>query len=116
MPELTAIPEGTYKVEITWSAKFSQLMPILLNVPNFTGIRIHWGNTAEDTAGCLLVGLERQQDRILRSREAYAKIYSIIARSGGATIQIENRVNKAKGAGALFAALFAVSITAKLWE
>ena len=48
----SAIPEGRYAVVISYSPKFKQWLPILLGVPNFSGIRIHAGNTAKDTEGC----------------------------------------------------------------
>ena len=49
----SAIPEGRYAVVISWSPKIKQWLPILLGVPKFEGIRIHAGNTAEDTEGCI---------------------------------------------------------------
>lgn len=52
----TAIPAGEYKVVIDYSHKFKKDMVHVLDVPFFTGIRIHSGNDADDTLGCVLVG------------------------------------------------------------
>lgn len=71
----TAIPKGTYKVIINESNRFKRLMPLLLNVPNFEGVRIHAGNTNHDTEGCILVGQTRNKNYIGQSRKAYEKLF-----------------------------------------
>lgn len=70
----TAIPEGTYEVIIDYSNRFKKDMPHVLNVPGFEGIRIHPGNTAENTEGCLLVGMSKSNDFIGGSKAAFEKI------------------------------------------
>ena len=74
----TAIPAGTYQVVITWSNRFKRNLPLVKNVPGFDGIRIHPGNTAVDTKGCLLPGTEAQEDIVLNSRVAFAMLFSKI--------------------------------------
>lgn len=71
VPKRTAIPSGTYEVIITHSLRFRRPLPLLLDVPMYAGIRIHPGNDELDTDGCLLPGLERGIDRVLRSRDAF---------------------------------------------
>ena len=75
IPGATAIPEGTYRLALTPSARFKALMPQLLDVPGFEGIRIHTGNTFADTEGCLLVGLETDGQDVTRSRPAFSFLF-----------------------------------------
>lgn len=63
-----AIPEGRYAVVISYSPKMREWLPILLGVPMFSGIRIHAGNTAKDTQGCILVGQNQKRGMVLNSR------------------------------------------------
>ena len=66
----TAIPLGRYRMRMTYSARFQRVLPELFDVPEFSYVRIHAGNTIEDSEGCILVGAARGDRRILRSREA----------------------------------------------
>lgn len=90
----TAIPAGEYGVIVTRSARFGVDMPLLLNVPNFEGIRIHTGNTAADTHGCLLVGQHTNPTGVSSSRLAYAelfpKIQAALDRDEAVSIKIED--------------------------
>lgn len=52
----TAIPEGTYEIVMTFSPKFNKIMPLLVNVPGYSGIRMHSGRKPEHTEGCILTG------------------------------------------------------------
>lgn len=73
----TAIPTGRYQVIIDMSTRFKKLMPHILDVPGFAGIRIHSGNTDADTDGCILLGTRDKSnpDFVSNSRDAFAKFY-----------------------------------------
>lgn len=77
----TAIPSGEYEVVLDESPKFKRKMPHVLNVPNFEGIRIHWGNGAQDTFGCILVGNDVRRERLLDSRKAFNALYAKLEQS-----------------------------------
>jgi len=70
----TAIPRGRYKVTESFSNHFQKTLPEVLNVPQYAGVRIHSGNTATDTEGCILVGTQEGNDIILHSRDAFEKL------------------------------------------
>lgn len=87
----TAIPYGEYKVVYNWSPKFGRNLPRLLNVPAFEGILIHPGNTADDSAGCILVGRNTEVGRLTESRYTSDKLNVLIedAQRRGESITIE---------------------------
>lgn len=70
----TAIPAGKYKVILSYSPKFKRVLPLLLNVPHFEGIRIHSGNIPEHTEGCILVGVNSEKGKVLRSKETERRL------------------------------------------
>lgn len=79
----TAIPTGTYKVVLSvsnkfktraWAKKYGGLVPELLNVKGFEGVRIHPGNSAEDTLGCILVGENKVKGGLINSTKWYYEL------------------------------------------
>lgn len=64
VPRKTAIPAGIYRLTATMSTRFSRLMPLVENVPQFSGVRIHGGNTHRDTEGCPLLGTVRTEEGV----------------------------------------------------
>lgn len=79
----TAIPKGTYKVAITFSNRFQIKLPQLLDVPGFSGVRIHTGNSSKDTEGCILVGSvwDGKSDWIGGSKTAFSPLLAMIEES-----------------------------------
>lgn len=97
----TAIPKGTYKVYMnvvspkfkdrSWAKPYGGKLPRLLNVPNYEGVLIHVGNTAEDTSGCLLVGISDSEGRVSNSQATFKKLmdeYLVPAHERGEEITI----------------------------
>lgn len=72
----TAIPAGRYKLVIDQSVHFdNKFLPHILDVPNFSGIRIHAGSRPEDTEGCILLGQTRTTNFVGRSQLAMAAFF-----------------------------------------
>jgi hypothetical protein len=86
----TAIPKGVYDVRITFSNRFQSKLPLLNNVPGFTGVRIHSGNSSKDTEGCLLLGMtwDGQSDWVGSSKTAMSLVMPLIEKATGCTIEI----------------------------
>ncbi len=77
------IPEGWYRVDVTYSPKFKRMMPILRQVPGFEGIRIHAGMNVHNTTGCICVGERWKEkkltDLLAKTQERNEQIYIAIA-------------------------------------
>jgi len=74
----TAIPRGRYFLIIDESTRFKRLMPHILDVPHFTGVRMHKGMTAEDTEGCPVLGAHRGEDKIWECQAVYDEFFGIL--------------------------------------
>ena len=88
IPNETAIPAGTYKVEVTYSPRFKRNLPLLIDVPNYTGIRIHNGSNKDHTSGCILVGFNTSKGILSDSRKTSDKLTNLL-KSLSEPIEIE---------------------------
>lgn len=82
----TAIPTGIYQVLLTYSPKYKKIMPLINNVKGYSGIRIHSGNTAKDTEGCLLVGKNKEVGKVLESRNTFNALFKRLQQTNGKII------------------------------
>ena len=74
----TAIPRGRYELVLKVSARFGKTLPTILNVPGFTGVLIHSGNTPEETKGCILLGARQKRGRVMNSRFFMLRFMEIV--------------------------------------
>lgn len=93
----TAISAGLYKMVLTMSNRFKRLLPEILNVPNFLGVRVHRGNTAEHSHGCLIVGMSLKPGFVGDSKTAEALFIKHMGDNGVKGIRIID--TKASSAG-----------------
>lgn len=74
----TGIPRGTYPLAVTFSQRFQRELPYVAGVPGFEGIRIHGGNRAEDSLGCILVGQVRTATGIAQCAATVKRLIAMI--------------------------------------
>lgn len=91
----TAIPEGTYEMVLSYSPRFKKILPEILNVPNFTGIRIHCGNSSADSSGCILVGTwdGEKENWVGNSRIAFNELMSLLQKAADNKEKITITIN-----------------------
>jgi hypothetical protein len=84
----TAIDAGTYKIVPHNSPHFKMTLPMLVNVPNYQYVLIHWGNSSDDTEGCLITGTTKSKNFVGNSKAAFNKIYPLIVAAWNKSIDI----------------------------
>jgi len=77
---ISCIPEGKYLCKIAYSPVHKRDVYWIQNVPNRDSVEIHIGNFTKDTKGCILLGITRAHDYILRSKEAFNKFMERMAK------------------------------------
>ena len=88
VPGKSAIPYGDYRVIINHSTRFKRELPLLLDVDGFDGVRMHPGNRAEDTEGCILVGKRWIRDSVLDSCVAFNELFTAMRKARGIDLTI----------------------------
>ena len=100
LPKFRCIPEGEYMVHMTYSPRFKRIVPQIMNVPEKSGIRIHFGNFVKDTAGCPLIGYDKGVDAtgvdaVYRSKVCFEEFNRwLIKANEDQTIAIEVKEDK----------------------
>lgn len=84
----TCIPTGIYDFKLNVSSRFNQVLPLLYNTRNLTvtdgygaqwsGVRIHGGNTLEDVSGCILVGYRKGENKLYECRKAVDDLMDVL--------------------------------------
>ena len=77
----TCVPYGTYNVTITYSPRFKKNLPLINNVKGFEGIRVHNGNTPQDSSGCVLLGFNKVKGRVVDSKVTVNKFIDIVQKA-----------------------------------
>ncbi len=95
----TAIPTGTYNINMnvvsqkfksrSWAKPYNGKIPRLENVPGYSGVLVHPGNSSKDTLGCVLVGENKVKGQVINSQNTFHKLMSILCKEQNITITIK---------------------------
>ena len=77
----TCIPYGAYNITITYSSRFKRNLPLINNVKGFEGIRVHNGNTPQDSSGCVLLGFNKIKGQVIDSKVTVNKFIDIVQKA-----------------------------------
>ncbi len=88
VPGQTAIPAGKYELELSFSPHFNKTLPHIKDVPGFDGIRLHGGNTAVDTEGCVLVATHAISEDMIQGNNVDEVVRLMTANEGPHSIEI----------------------------
>lgn len=84
-----AIPAGIYDLQLTYSNRFNRQMP-LIDVPNRSGIRIHWANFGKQLEGCIAVGNQEENNAVDNSRETFSQLFKLLGGRTGMKIEVKD--------------------------
>jgi hypothetical protein len=90
IPHETAIPTGVYRVIVNLSPAKKRMLPRLLDVPGFSGILIHRGNTKHDSSGCILVGENKVKGKVINSTQYEKRLVEILSKAQDIQLKITN--------------------------
>jgi hypothetical protein len=93
IPHETAIPTGEYKVIVNLSPAKKRMLPRLLDVPEFSGILIHRGNTKSDSSGCILVGENKVKGKVINSTQYEKQLVEILTEAQKKSEEISIEIN-----------------------
>ncbi|MBK9800739.1 MAG: hypothetical protein IPP56_13825 [Bacteroidetes bacterium] len=86
---VTAIPKGKYSLTVSMSNRFKRFLPEIHNVKGYEGIRIHRGNYAGDSLGCIIVGARIGVDAVFESTTTETALVRLLSNGENHTIEIK---------------------------
>jgi hypothetical protein len=92
----TAVPTGVYRVIVNLSPAKRRMLPRLSDVPGFSGILIHRGNTKRDSSGCILVGENKVKGKVINSTQYEKRLVEILTEAQGRDEEIRIEITNGR--------------------